>query len=493
MDTATENTGCSDKPQFTYMPILTDAEIGRIHAAAVRVLQEVGFRVQHRELLTRLERRGARVDYATEVFWPTQAMIAAVEEHARRLATPEPPEPVLRRPVPAGLALAYNGTLYYDWPTNDQRPATLDDVRAMLKMGHALPEVTALGPCMTAQDVPPPIEPLVSFAEAIRLTDKSAMGVELILPEQLPYLEELYTIATGQQCRYRADGYALNRFTVDARAAACLWAIWKRNGLEAWTVSSCPVAGASAPVTLAGAIVVALAETLGAWCPPWALSEEVRLGAIPCSGVLDMRTTRVLFATPEAVLIDVGLYQVLDRLYGVKAGMLTDYTDAKMPGMQAVNDKVFKSLAYQWLTHRPDRQHKGMLEGGKAFSPTQLMIDLELNRQTAQLARGVEVSDEMLALEEILECGVRADRSFLDLDHTLAHFREVLWSPEFMDRTCWSTPGVERAKERLMLERAEAKWRAALASYQPPPVPEEKVRAAEAVVARARRALLRLP
>ena len=476
-----------------YMPILTDEEVERLHAAAVRVLRHVGFRVQHRDLLERLEQRGARVDYAQEAFWPSLEMITAVEEQARRLAKPEPPEPVLRRPVPPGLRLGYNGTLYYDSTTGEQRPATLADVRTMLQVGHALPEVTALGPCMTAQDVPSAIEPLVSFAEAIRLTDKQTTGVELILPEQLPYLEDLYTIATGQQCHYRADGYALNRFTVDARGAACLWAIWERNGLEAWTVSSCPVAGASAPVTMAGAIVVALAETLGAWCPPWALSEQARLCAIPCSGIMDMRTTRVLFSAPEAILIDVGLYQALDRLYGVKTGMLTDYTDAKVPGMQAINDKVYKSLAYQWLTHRPDRQHKGMLDAGKAFSPTQLVIDLELNRQVAQLAQGVPISEDTIALDEIIAVGLQPDRSFLDLDHTLTHYRAALWSPALMDRTCWDTPAVEQRKKRQIVERAEATWRAALARYEQPAVPEEKILAAGKVVQRARQALLGSP
>ncbi len=476
------------QPQYAH--ILDDAEIERIYEGAVRVLLQVGFRVQHRGLLERLEKHGARVDYAVEVFWPTAEMIHAVETCARRNAAPQPPEPVLRRPLPPGQRVGYNGTLYYDWAEGSQRPATLADVRDVLKVCHALPEVVALGPAMTAQDVPFAVEPLVSFAEAIKLSDKEAVGVELILPEQLPYLEELFTIARGEQVFYRSDGYALNRFSVDARAAGCLMAIWERRGLESWVVSSCPVAGASAPVTLAGAIVVAVAETLGAWCPPWVLSEEVRLGAIPCSGIMDMRTTRVLFSTPEAVLIDVGLYQVLDRVFGIKTGMLTDYTDAKVPGLQAMNDKVFKGLAYNWLTGRPDRQHRGMLEAGKVFSPTQLVIDFELNRELAQLARGLEVTDETMALELIVDRGLDYGRSYLDSEHTLRHFRSALWEPELMDRTVWDSPEAERRKEQIVLERAEQKWRDALVRYEPPVIPAERIRAAEAVVERAKRALL---
>ena len=473
----------------SYARILSDAEIERIYDGAVRVLLNTGFRIQHPDILKRLEQRGARVDYADQVFWPTREMMRDLEACARRHAGPPPKEPVLRRPLPQGNLITYNGTLYYDWTEGIQRPATLEDVEAMLKVCHVLPEVADFGPTVTAQDVPPLIEPIVSFARGIQITDKPVHRVELVLPGQLPFLEELDSITQGREVRYNHDGCAINNFTIDARATGCLMATWQRNGLERWTTSSCPIAGASAPVTLAGAVVVGVAETIGAWFAGWVLNEDVTLDAIPCSGVMDMRTTRVLFSTPEAVLIDVGLFQVLDRVLGVRPGMLADYTDAKVPGMQAMNDKVFKGLAYAWLTGQLNRQ-RGTLEAGKAFSPTQMVIDFDINRELAQLAHGMEVTEETLALELIEAYGPSFGQSYIGAEHTFRHFRKVLWYPQLMDRTCWDSPEVERQKEQIMLERAEEKWRDALAHYKTPDIPEEKLRAAEAVVERARQALL---
>jgi trimethylamine--corrinoid protein Co-methyltransferase len=204
---------------------------------------------------------------------------------------------------------------------------------------------------------------------------------------------------------------------------------------------------------------------------------------------MDMRTTRGLFSTPESILIDCALYQFFYRMYGIRIGLCAGYTDAKTPGMQAINDKLLKSLAYGLFVDHLGGQ-TGTLEAGNTYSPTQQVIDLELNRQTAQLARGMDVTDETLALAEIERFAPDDGQSFLPMDHTLQHWRESLWLPALMDRTSFESPEVERQKERQIVERAEACWRDALARYSPPPLDEHEIKAAEDVLARARKALV---
>jgi len=205
---------------------------------------------------------------------------------------------------------------------------------------------------------------------------------------------------------------------------------------------------------------------------------------------MDMRTTRVMFSTPESILIDCALYQYFYRMYGMRIGLCAGYTDAKTPGIQAINDKLLKSLAYGWFIDQLAGQ-TGTLEAGNVYSPTQQVIDLEINRQVAQLARGIEVNDELLAVEEIERFAVDERLSFLGTDHTLDHWREALWMPTLMDRTSFESPEAERRKELQIVERAEARWRGALAQYEPPDLDQAKIGAAEDVLARARRALLR--
>ncbi len=487
-------------PELSHWRMITDEEIERIRAGALRVLNDVGFRICSREILERLEKRGLRVDYASERVYPTPSQMARVEETARAHAVTGLSEatrqqsagtsgPLLRRPIPAGETVGHNFTCYYDVTEAVRRAASLDDIRRVVKAWHMLPEITGTRTCMTAQDIPPEIEPIVSAVEVMKITDKITQCPEMILAGQLPYLEELETIMTGQQVRYHTNGCSVNHFTLDERAAECLLAV-ARNGLESWWVNSCPVAGANAPVTLAGATVVGVAEQMGAWLAGWALNEDVALAAIPLAGVTDMRTGRVLFSTPETILIDCAMYQYFYYMYGMRIGLCAGYTDAKVPGMQAIHDKMLKALAYGLFTDEIGGQ-TGTLEAGNTYSPTQQVIDLELNREIAQLARGMEVTDETLGLAEIEAFALDANRSFLEMDHTLRHWRGALWSPLLMDRTAYRDPHEEVRKERQIIERAEARWRDALARYEPPDLDPDKIRAAEDVLARARRELLR--
>ena len=190
------------------------------------------------------------------------------------------------------------------------------------------------------------------------------------------------------------------------------------------------------------------------------------------------------------MLIDAGQYQVFDRLFGITGNLLADYTDAKVPGMQAMNDKVFKALAFEWLTSGPVNHHYGKLDAGKAFSPAQMVIDFEINRELAQLRRGIEVSDDTLALDLIREYALDHARTYLDTEHTVQHFRDALWQPRLMDRTSWIDTAEEQRKERQIVKEAEARWRGALHRYRPPAISVEKLRAADDVIARARAALL---
>ena len=474
---------------MTYTRIFTDDEIDRIYQGGVRVLLKTGFCVKERRILERLEKRGARVDYARQVFWPMREMIRALEACATRNANRPPPEDVLRRPPSGGERLNKNVTLYYDWQAGTQRPALLQDERNLFKICHALPEVVQVGQLMTARDVPPRIEPIVSLAEAIRTTDKPETDIEVILAGQIQFLEELHTIKQGKQVRYRRDYSSVNRLTIDERSTGVLMDVWGRNGLESWGINSCPIAGATAPVTVAGAVALTVAETLGGWFVGWALNEDVRLNSTPASAVLDMHTARALYSAPEAVMIDCGHFQVLDRVLGVQTGVLADYCDGKVPGLQAVHDKVFKGMTYWLLTGQVGRR-MGNVQAGKAVSPTQMMIDFELNRELERLARGAAVTEETLALDVIEEYGMDFGLTYLGADHTYRNFRTSIWHPQLMDRSAWSSPEQERKKEQQMLLAAEAKWRDALARYEAPDIPEETIRAVDAVVERARQALL---
>lgn len=478
----------SDPLPLHHWQVLSDDEILRIRDAAFHILNQAGFRFHSQEIVTRLEKRGFKVDHPSGAVFPTHQQMEWVEEAARRNAPKIIDEPLLRRAIPSGESVGHNFTCYYDATGGVRRAAGLQDIRNVVKAWHMLPEIHHTGPCMTAQDVDYHIEPIVSTVEVMKLTSKIRNCPELMIASQLPYLEELEMIMSGAPVRYHVNGCSVNHFTMDERACECLLAVAK-NGLEGWWINSTPVAGASAPVTLAGSTVVGVAETLGGWLAGWALNEDARLGAIPLAGMMDMRTTRSLFSTPESILVDCALYQFFYRLYGIRIGLCIGYTDATVPGMQAINDKMLKSLAYGLFLDSLGGQ-SGTLSAGNIYSPTQQIIDLELNRQTAQLARGIEVSSTTLALEEIERYARDERQSFMMMDHTAHNWRGELWMPAIMNRKAFEKAEDERRNDAGIVQRAEQRWRGALAAYAPEGVDPLKVKAAEEVLNHAKKNLL---
>lgn len=469
--------------------LLSDEEVGRIHDLAMGFLKRVGYRILHRGLLERLEALGCPVDYPSSTVRLSDDSARRLEEQARRTAQPPADEPVLRRPLPAHIGVGHNYTCYYDVTEARRRPAVLEDIRRVVKAWHMMPQITHTLPGMTAQDVPTQIEPIVAMAEVMKLTHKLQGSPEMMLASQLPYLQELSSIHRGKPSRFRTSGCSVNRFSVDDRAAQCLWAVHKSSGIRHWWVNSCPVAGVTAPVTLAGAVAVGVAETIGGWLAGWACGEDVSFGAIPLSGVVDMRNGSVLFSTPETILIDSALHQFFREVYGIGVGLCIGYTDAKIPGLQALNDKLLKSLAYGWFTDHLAGQ-SGTLGAGNIYSPTQQVLDLELNRQTHQLAKGIDVSDETLAGDLIERLAADPNGVFLTEEHTQRNWRDQLWMPRYLDRLADGDATPASADARV-IQQAEQAWRDALASYEPPAMDEAKVRAIDEVVARARRDLLK--
>jgi trimethylamine--corrinoid protein Co-methyltransferase len=104
----------------------------------------------------------------------------------------------------------------------------------------------------------------------------------------------------------------------------------------------------------------------------------------------------------------------------------------------------------------------GMIESGVTFDCGQFVMDNEFARMIKHCVGGIAVSDETLAVDDIVQVGAFGD--FLSLDATLRHMRE-LSQPEFLDRRVreeWEERGSSDLHARCL-----AKAREVLADYQP--------------------------
>jgi trimethylamine--corrinoid protein Co-methyltransferase len=250
-----------------------------------------------------------------------------------------------------------------------------------------------------------------------------------------------------------------------------------------------PILGATSPITPAGSVVVAAAEILGCMTATTLLDSEVYYFSTSIAAEMDMRTTQLCFCTPSAILTDVALHQLFRERYGLVHNVEPAYVEAKVPGLQAASMKVYRQMALGSTVSLP--LAIGTLDSAAVFSPTQAMIDLEVNEAVHKFYRGMEVDDKTMCLDLIRDLEFCADRTYLESEHTLRHFRQLGWNPRLFDRTACDHAGPANMGDEGLLAEADRMWRELVTSQ--PPVEREKafVDELDRIVAAARNDLLR--
>jgi trimethylamine---corrinoid protein Co-methyltransferase len=308
---------------------------------------------------------------------------------------------------------------------------------------------------------------------------------------QIPYLVDLAEVYYGYPVFPRGTDFMTSPLTFDQRLAEYTLAAI-RFGKKQFIVGSMPISGSNAPVTLAGTVALGVAELIGAAMVIHSLCPEAVFRFNPCNGYTDLRKGFTNFNSPEALLTDLGVVELINRRFGgfahVAAG--SDYIDASIPGMQVAYERVFRAMAIAAFTGGHFRLGgQGTLEAGQIFSPVQFILECELSAGLWRLGQGILVNDETLALELIDTIGPGERGTFLDTHHTLAHYRES-WFPKMLYRGPYEGDATEHERDHQMLDAANQRMKAAIKRYSPPEIDPLKVREFDKIVGKAKATLL---
>jgi trimethylamine:corrinoid methyltransferase-like protein len=122
-----------------------------------------------------------------------------------------------------------------------------------------------------------------------------------------------------------------------------------------------------------------------------------------------------------------------------------------------------------------------MLECGKTLAPVQLLLERDYASSLELYGREVQPTPGNIGLPTMVDVDLGLSTNYLQSDHTLRHFREHTWRPEFMSRAGWTGAGDEAA----MLDRLQIRHEALLAQYAKPEGREDQLAALRQVIARA--------
>ena len=460
---------------------LTPADCARLHDASLSILERTGVRLHDEETVERLHGAGARVGDDGRVFVPGPLVEWALSVAPRSLTLHA------RGGAPA-IALDGDNAWFgpgsdclriLDHRTGERRTATLQDVRDGLTVVDALPNMDFGMSMFLPSDVEPAMADRHQAAIMLERTTKPLVLVTYDVDAMLDAIAMAEAVAGGPEALRERPTIALyvnvTRGLVHNGDSLRKLLLLAERGLPALWI---PVTsgGTTGPVTMAGNVALNNAGVLVGVV----LAQLVREGTpvvVPGFGgdALDLRTMVDPYAEPDHR----GMVPSLAHHYGLPMFSLAGGSDSKIVDQQAAADAsltmLVDALAGGHLIH-----DSGYLESGLTGSLAQLAICDEIAAWIRAAIGPVEITDETLALDLIDQLG--PDGSFLEADHTLAHYRDR-WYPALIDRlghSAWQARGAT-----TLAERAAVRVDRILAEHRPTPLPEDAARAIAGILERA--------
>ncbi len=230
-------------------------------------------------------------------------------------------------------------------------------------------------------------------------------------------------------------------------------------------IFSLGLAGATAPVSLAGTMIQTNCDVLSAVVLFQLIAEGCPLIYSANAGTMDMRTSRFAAAGPEAALMNVAQTELVHS-YGMPALSVGHVSDSSTLDFRGGLEDMGMSMATRLA--RPDiMTGLGTVEAGQAVSLLKLVLDADLSGYLDRVLRGIAVDDDHAAIASIAAVGPGGH--YLGRKETRQGIRGgEHWVPRLLARD--SYPDRERGAPGA-LERARAEVDRILAEHDPLPLP----------------------
>jgi len=226
-----------------------------------------------------------------------------------------------------------------------------------------------------------------------------------------------------------------------------------------------PLNGVTAPTTMAGALVISNAELLGILVLSQIITKGLPYMFANYQTILDLKLGSASLGAPEAGLLAAATGQ-MGKYYKIPVWCGVGISDSKVPDAQSAYENAINALL-AGLGGASIVDCIGGLESGLTFDYAKAVLDIEFARYVLQASRGIEVSDETLALDTIDLVGQKGD--YMIQDHTLNHMRDLSWGDAF--NRCSRSSWLEEAGGKDAAERAYETAHHIVQNHKPAPLP----------------------
>jgi len=448
---------------FTFQPrlkVLNHEQALAIHTAALEILEKTGFKMEHPGALEMLTDAGAKVTNNDKVKLPAYLVEEALRSAPRQIALYDQKG---NKTMPLANGNPFYGTgsdatFTLDLETGERRRTTLKDAANFARLVDALENMAFAMSMANPEDVPVEDIYVHVFTEMVKNTNKPIV----FIADSGKDIAKIYNIAcmvAGGEENLQRKPFILNY----SEAISPL--LFPENVIEKLIFCAekrIPIclpsgsnAGGGAPVTLAGAMALGIAENLAGLTVHQLASKGAPFLFGPNVSVLDMKSTVVSYGCPEWSLTQAALADMRDEIYDLPIWAFAGASDAKVMDAQAGAEAMFSIISA--MLSRANLIHDvGFLEYGSTSSLEMVTMADELVAMSRFFTEGIPVSEETLALEAIERVVSGTPGSiFLMDDHTFEHFMQAQFLPKLLDRSrydSWQEAGAMDLYQRCNIE-----------------------------------------
>jgi len=439
------------------LQVLTEDQVEAIYYAALRVLYETGVRVYDKEGVEVAYSGGAIVEDTTD----DSSLVKIPHYMVEKARTTVPSKVVVTGPDRQYRMELFKNQIYYgggsDTPftldpyTGERRRATYQDVKNFARVAQALPNYDFHMSLGITQDTAVGTYDRWQYLAMLEGTSKPINVTAVDLEGVRDQLEMAYIRVGGKEEWKKGPIFSLYIEPVSPLSHSeevVQKLIFASDNYIPFVYTPCPLAGATAPTTLAGLLVQALSESLFGIV----LSQIRNPGAQIIMGGLmsnmDMSSTIYCYGSPEMALLSAG-YTDITKWLRVPEYETAGCSDAKLFDEQAAMESTI-NIATAGLVGGNMIHDVGYLDSGLTSSMELMVSSNEVIGMVKRILRGITVDDDTMALDVMADVGPGGH--YLEHEHTFNRFRTEIWQPDLISHQNWedwTMAGSKRFGERV--------------------------------------------
>ncbi len=391
--------------------MLSEADVRLIHESSLEILATTGVLYENKTALDVLESHGEKVDRDKGIAWIRPETVERCIKSAPRtfvLASRDGKKDAVIDGQQMHHMTDGQASFTLDETTGERRTSTLADLTLSTLLADALDPIKVMWSTVFPTDASTDKRALFETAASFMWSSKHFQMVGGVQdPDDVPYLLAMIDAVSGDRRKQR-DRPIFSMVTCpvsplkhdDAMTEACIMLAKEWVPIVFWPM---PLQGATAPITIAGTLLVTNVEFLSGLVLYQLVQPGLPMIYPAGPETLDMKTGLASTASPEGIMLNLPFAQMTE-FYGVPYMAGGICSDAKIPGIQAAYENMATGMTAA-LSGCDLLVGIGILEDGNTLSFPQMVIDEEICNILSFVRDGMEVSRKTLMVEAIQKVG----------------------------------------------------------------------------------------